>query len=72
MLFVVGINIGLRAGDLLNLKIKDVFQANKIVDRIVITEEKTDKKRDFEINKSAKSAILLYIDTLKDVAAESY
>ncbi len=72
MLFVVGINVGLRAGDLLNLKIRDVFQDNKVVDTVIINEEKTDKKRDFEINKSAKGAILLYVDTLKNIDPDSY
>lgn len=43
MLFVVGINVGLRAGDLLNLRIKDVLQDSKVVDRVTINEEKTDK-----------------------------
>ena len=72
MLFVVGINIGLRAGDLLNLRFKDVFEDNKIVDRVVIKEEKTDKKREFELNKSAKVAIALYMSTLKNIDADSY
>jgi len=72
MLFVVGINVGLRAGDLLNLKIRDVFQDNKVVDTVIINEEKTDKKRDLQINKSAKTAILLYIGTLKNIDADSY
>ncbi|WP_298839745.1 tyrosine-type recombinase/integrase [uncultured Clostridium sp.] len=72
MLLVVGINVGLRAGDLLSLSIKNVFQDNKIVDKVVITEEKTDKKRVFELNKSAKDAILLYLSTLKNIDTDSY
>jgi len=71
MLFVVGINVGLRAGDLLNLRIKDVLKDSKVVDRVTINEEKTDKRRDFELNKSSKDAILLYIDTLKDMDTNS-
>lgn len=72
MLFVVGINVGLRAGDLLKLKIKDIMEDNKIVDSVTIIEEKTDKKRTFELNKSAKEAISLYISTLKDIDEDSY
>lgn len=72
MLFVVGINVGLRAGDLLNLRIKDVLQDNKIVDRVTINEEKTDKRREFELNKSSQYAILLYLDTLKDIDTNSF
>lgn len=72
MLFTVGINVGLRAGDLLRLKIKDTLQDGIIVDKVVIYEEKTDKKREFELNSSAKAAIRLYLDTLKDIDYESY
>lgn len=78
MLFVVGINVGLRAGDLLGLKIKDVLIDNKIVDSVTIIEEKTrhtnktTKKRTFELNNSAKEAISLYLSTLKDIDVDSY
>lgn len=70
MLFVVGINVGLRAGDLLNLKIGDVFKNGNIVNSVMIQEEKTDKKREFEINKSAKEAIKLYLDSLANGFSE--
>ncbi|NMM62288.1 tyrosine-type recombinase/integrase [Clostridium sp. P21] len=71
-LFTVGINVGLRAGDLLRLKIKDVLIDDTIVDKVVICEEKTDKKREFDLNDSAKSAIRLYLDTLQGIDYESY
>lgn len=72
MLFVVGINVGLRAGDLLNLRIKDVLIGDKIANIVVINEEKTGKRKTFELNKSAKDAILLYIHTLKSVNMDDY
>jgi integrase len=72
MLFVVGINIGLRASDLLSLKVKDVFKNGKIVDKVTINEEKTDKKREFDINKCAKDAIMLYLDTLNHMDVDTY
>ena len=72
MLFVVGINVGLRAGDLLRLKIKDVLIDDTIVDKVTVYEEKTDKKREFELNASSKGAIRLYLDILKYVDYESY
>ncbi|NFO79407.1 site-specific integrase [Clostridium botulinum] len=72
MLFVVGINVGLRAGDLLRLKIKDIMLDDTIVDKVVVYEEKTNKKREFALNESSKAAIRLYLDTLKDVDYESY
>ncbi|MDF2881039.1 MAG: xerC 1 [Clostridiaceae bacterium] len=72
MLFVVGINVGLRIGDLLSLKITDIFQDGKIVDKVTINEQKTDKKREFELNKSAKDSIALYLSTLKGIDIDSY
>ncbi len=49
-LFVLGINSGLRCGDLLKLKIKD-FENQSIGDEIHIEEGKTKKKNFFTINK---------------------
>ena len=72
MLFVVGINVGLRAGDLLRLKIKDIMLDGTIIDKVVLYEEKTDKKRAFELNDSSKAAIRLYLDTMQDVDYEAY
>lgn len=60
-IFVVGINVGLRAGDLLSLKVGDV--RNK--ERTTVTEEKTSKTRTFEINKSASVAIRRYLNKTK-------
>jgi integrase len=77
MLFVVGINVGLRAGDLLNLKINEVSEQETkgkfvIKDAVTIREEKTDKIREFTLNKSAKEAIELYLNSLKDFSPEDY
>lgn len=46
MLFVVGINVGLRAGDLLQLRVNDILSNGKIVDSVKLKEEKTDKYRE--------------------------
>lgn len=43
-IFVVGINVGLRASDLLDLKISDVVAGGEIKDTVNIVEQKTDKK----------------------------
>lgn len=73
MLFVVGINVGLRVGDLLKLKIKDVIDNNgDFKGKIVITEEKTDKTRNFKLNDSAKESIKLYLDSLKSYDIDDY
>lgn len=72
MLFVLGINAGLRAGDLLELRIKEVLNGNKINDSVLIQEQKTGKMRDFTLNKSAKDAIQYYFDDKIDINPEDY
>ena len=71
-IFVVGINIGLRAGDLLSLKLCDVTDGTTIFDEVTIKEQKTDKKKTFTLNKSAKEAIKLYLNTLSDINLNDY
>ena len=71
-IFVVGINVGLRAGDLLSLKIKDVTDGNTIFDTVTIKEQKTGKTRNFALNKNAKEAIQLYINSLADYDFDDY
>ncbi|MBR1776006.1 site-specific integrase [bacterium] len=53
LLFVLGINSGLRISDLLNLKISDVKNKNKVQ----IIEKKTGKKKIFPIIKPIKNLI---------------
>lgn len=77
MLFVVGINIGLRAGDLLRLTIGDVAEIDewkkvKIRDNVTIIEEKTEKKREFTLNNSCKEAIMLYLSNIDSFQLEDY
>ena len=71
-IFVVGINVGLRAGDLLSLKINDVTDGNTMFDTVTIKEQKTGKTRNFALNKNAKEAIQLYIDSLADYELNDY
>lgn len=56
-LFVLGINIGLRVSDLLNLRVKDVIDNYRVKEYITVKERKTSKTRVFSINKNAKQAI---------------
>ena len=73
MLFVVGINVGLRCGDLLQLKINDVLNDDgTFKDKIVVDEEKTDKTRYFKLNDSAKESIQVYLDSLKNYDMNDY
>jgi|SRR5665648_92411 len=71
LMFVMGINIGLRAGDLLSLRFEDVMDNGKIKDSITLIEEKTSKsrksvqRRDLELNDSIKKAIKLYTGSLE-------
>lgn len=71
-IFVVGINVGLRAGDLLSLKISDVTDGQTIFDEVTIKEQKTDKMRSFTLNSSAKEAIKLYLDTVPSLDLNDY
>lgn len=71
-IFVVGINVGLRAGDLLSLKIKDITDGNIIFDTVTIKEQKTGKTRNFALNKNAKESIKIYLNSLTDYDFEDY
>lgn len=74
LIFVLGINVGLRIGDLLSLKIKDVLDLDSkiIADSVHIREQKTKKIREFRLNKAAKEAVNFYLDTLLSYAGEDY
>lgn len=61
LMFVVGINVGLRAGDLLSLKWDMVLDDdNSVVDELTVKEEKTEKFRTFYFNSSCKKALSEY------------
>lgn len=64
VLFVLGINSGLRISDLLNLKMEDV--ANK--ERISLREKKTGKTRDLPLSDSSRKIIDEYLKTTKLVS----
>lgn len=62
MIFIIGINTGLRVGDILQLKASDVRHKS----HINIYEEKTKKYKKFLINRSLKGEIDKYIINMKD------
>ena len=64
LLFIMGINNGLRAGDLIKLKVKDV-QHMKIGDTLTIKESKTGKDNILVINKTEFKALRNYLDTVQ-------
>jgi len=57
LLFVLGINSGLRISDLLKLAVEDV----KDQERITIREQKTNKMKDFPLSDNCKKAINEYL-----------
>jgi site-specific recombinase XerD len=57
LLFVLGINSGLRISDLLKLTVEDVQNQ----ERITIREQKTNKHKDFPISENCKKAINEYL-----------
>lgn len=61
-LFVVGINIGLRASDLVKLKVGEIYniERGEVREKVRILELKTGKEREFTVNSSAKNALYLY------------
>jgi len=68
MCFSIGINIGLRMSDILNLKWDNVFDKDgTFADTIRIKEKKTSKFKNFFLNQSCKNAINNYINEFKIV-----
>lgn len=65
-IFVLGISIGVRGGDLLRLRISDVLGPDgEVMDEIRVFESKTRKAVYPFINETAKSALRMYIDSLQ-------
>lgn len=64
LLFVMGINNGLRTGDLLKLKVNDIKDM-KIGDTLIINEGKTGKRNILIMNKSIHKSLQIYLEALK-------
>lgn len=62
LLFVTGINTGLRISDLIKLKVKDVRNNT----HVIITEQKTGKQKRFLINPNLTAIMNEYIKNLPD------
>ena len=60
MLFVLGVNVGLRISDLLNLKVDDVLDKKSVT----IKEGKTGKSREFTLNTAATKAVNDYLGSI--------
>ena len=64
LLFLMGINNGLRAGDLIKLKVRDVHHL-RIGDTLTIKENKTGKDNILVINKIVYKALRNYLNTVQ-------
>ncbi|OXS74246.1 site-specific integrase [Domibacillus enclensis] len=63
LLFVLGINTGLRISDLLGLRIQDVWTSkNEPAERIELKEKKTSKVRHVALNSKSRLLIRQYIE----------
>lgn len=61
LLFTIGINNGLRIGDILKLKVQDVRGLN-VGDSLTIREQKTGKENILMVNKSVYSVLQKYLN----------
>lgn len=62
LLFVLGINTGLRISDLLAIEIGDVLKGQGAADRLELRERKTGKSRYIALNKKTRKLIERYIE----------
>ena len=76
LLFTLGINIALRIGDLLKLKVGAVAERDgdgwRIRDELRTIEGKTSKRRIMQLNDSAREAVQFWLDAHDDAAETDY
>lgn len=74
LLFILGINVGLRISDILKLKISDLVKVNgkTAKEYVIITEKKTGKTKKFYIGDIVKKLIENYVRELPNVDMGSY
>ena len=68
LLFVLGINTGLRISDILSLDIADVLPNKGALKRIELQEKKTKKKRAIALNKKVNRLIERYLESERPAA----
>ncbi|RXM73691.1 site-specific integrase [Clostridium tetani] len=74
LLFILGINAGLRISDILRLKFEDIlnFKNMKVLNYVTIKEKKTGKTKKFYLSTIVKKLIEKYIGELEDITKEEY
>lgn len=66
LLFLVGVNTGLRISDIIKLKVIDVLNADRTIkSHITIIEQKTKKRKQFKINSTLAIEFLEYTKNMK-------
>lgn len=65
LLFVFGINTGIRISDLLNLQVKDVWDGEKAVDFLCIPKSEKRKEQAIFINTNVRKALTSYLSEKK-------
>ena len=71
-IFCLGISTGLRASDLLTLKIGDVFKDDEFVDEVVIREKKTGNITHTNLNAEIKDILFKYFQSLDEIDEDAY
>ena len=74
LLFILGINVGLRISDILKLKVKDLTRSNTKApkDYVIITEIKTRKTKKFYIGDIVKKVIENYLKENNNPGFDTY
>lgn len=72
LLFILGINVGLRVSDIVKLKLGEIVRNGKIKEYVVITEKKTKKTKKFYIGKTVEKVIKEYVAQYLELTDESY
>jgi len=74
LLFVLGINVGLRISDIIKLKFSDLMMPNlkTVKDSVTITEKKTGKTKKFYIGEVVEKLLLVYVKELSEVKIDDY
>ena len=74
LLFILGINVGLRISDILKLTFEDLINFNTMNTKeyVVITEKKTSKTKKFYLGPIVKKLIESYIAELQDINPDTY
>lgn len=62
LIFKVGINTGLRIGDILSLKFSDIFNENRqFREHLTISEQKTGKAKKIKLNETLRKCLSKYV-----------